>query len=380
MDSFVSLRKPSVPAPIAIAPDGHRSNCDEAFSAAEPADFVSEASWRSRLIFGARSWLGSLVIHLTGTLVLALVLGIIPPVVRQAPQYLTFALPDGDQGELVNHFTLGGGSPSASDGTSSSSAIDELFKAEPTPLGEHFLLPSMKSSIEDRGSSTLAALDHIMAPLPPAGGANGGTKAGGGGTGNGGSGGNGLSGKGGMGTRFFGVPAGGHKFVYIVDSSHSMSGEKFATAQEEVLYAISQLQIQQSFYVFFFDQVTQAMVLPPDKEPPPLPVPATRQNIKRATKWIKQVETGSNTHPYEAVKLALEMKPDAIFLLTDGQFSDAGQTEQFLLINNVLNKSSAEPQVIVHTIGFWDLSGQEALQRIARRNGGTYRFVPPGGR
>lgn len=386
MDSSVLLRERFAPVPLSIPADLLRSSGDAPPPPAELATIASDESWRSRLISVARSWLGSLVIHLTGIIVLALGLGMIPPVVRPAAEFLTFASPAGGPVAPVSHFTLGGGgSPAGLAGQSSPAAFDELLKTEPTPFGEHVLLPSTHSPLEASRSATLPALDNLLSPLATPSPLGGGTKAGSGGSGRGGSGGKGAVGKGaggsgGLGTNFFGVRAGGRKFVYIVDSSHSMRGEKFATAQEEVLYAITQLSVQQSFYVFFFDQITQPMVLSPDKEPPPEPVPATRDNVKRASKWIKGVETGTNTHPYEAVKLALAMRPDAIFLLTDGQFSDNGQTEQYLLINNVLERPTKEPQVIVHTIGFWDLAGQEALQRIAQRNGGTYRYVPPGGR
>ena len=102
------------------------------------------------------------------------------------------------------------------------------------------------------------------------------------------------------------------------------------------------------------------------------PVPPTSENLLRVRRWLASIELGPNTLPYEAVRQAVKMQPDAIFLLSDGQFKDGGLTE--LILRN------HSPKVIVHTIAFWELAGAAALQRIALESGGTFRFVPPVGR
>jgi hypothetical protein len=184
---------------------------------------------------------------------------------------------------------------------------------------------------------------------------------------------------------FFGVKAGGRKFVFVVDSSRSMNGGKFDAALEELVYAVSKLSQDQYFYVIFFDWNAERMKFPVDparpsvlnEEPEPRAVSATRDNIRNLEAWLKTMELELKTDPYEAMKFAVEMLPDAIYLLTDGMFR--GQTESYLAENNMIEDSldGPKPKVVVHTIGFWSDQGQPVLKRIAEKYGGTYRFVPP---
>ncbi|HEX5106662.1 MAG TPA: VWA domain-containing protein, partial [Pirellulaceae bacterium] len=179
--------------------------------------------------------------------------------------------------------------------------------------------------------------------------------------------------------QFFGVKASGRRFVFIVDSSNSMRGGKFDAAKEELMYAIRRLSKEQAFYIIFFDQNAERMRLPPSTEPELLPVPAVNENINRAEKWVGTVANELRTDPYDAVKFAIDMVPDAIYLLTDGKFTDRGLTERYLKNNNIIDDplEGRRPKVVIHTICFWQKDGELALQAIAKDYGGTYRFVPP---
>jgi hypothetical protein len=193
------------------------------------------------------------------------------------------------------------------------------------------------------------------------------------------------------GAEFFGVKSGGRKFVFLVDSSKSMGGGRFEDACEELQYAIRKLSKDQYFYVIFFDWNAEGMIFAPSTEPETRAAAATSQNINKVEKWISTVQLELKTDPYEAMRLAMEMMPDAIYLLTDGIFS--GKTEPFLNANNriyddpdsaylrinVENDKRGEyyrPKVVIHTVGFYSDQGKDLLQRIAKQYGGTYRFVP----
>jgi hypothetical protein len=182
------------------------------------------------------------------------------------------------------------------------------------------------------------------------------------------------------GAEFFGVKASGKKFVFVVDSSNSMKNGKFDAAKEELEYAIRRLSPEQLFYVVFFDHDAEKMLLPPDTEPPTNVVPATGMNINSFVKWMGTVKNELKTNPYEAVKFALELKPDAIYILSDGKFTDRGQTVRYLKEENVLDDpiNGRRPRAIIHTIAFWQRDGEEAMKDIADTHKGTYRFVPPG--
>lgn len=185
-----------------------------------------------------------------------------------------------------------------------------------------------------------------------------------------------------LGVEFFGVQSKGKKFIFIVDSSNSMRGSRFEAAKHELMLAIRRLTKEQSFLVMFFDQNTEIMRLAPKKEPERFPVPATEKNIAAVQRWVEGVGNELHTDPYEAMRIALDIAPDAIYLLSDGKLTDKGKTIDFLMTQNRLNDplaSSKKPKrykAIVHTIAFYSREGEETLEFIAKNNGGTYRFVP----
>ncbi len=180
---------------------------------------------------------------------------------------------------------------------------------------------------------------------------------------------------------FFGVKATGNRFVFIVDSSNSMRGNKFADAKRELIYAIRRLSKEQYFYVIFFDADAERMVLDtgPNAEPAPRPVPATSENMMKVERWIESVQNELKTNPFEAVEFAMGLYPDAIYLLTDGQFTDKGRTVRYLERENFIQDDLGQRQVkvVFHTIGFYSRDGEEVLKEIARKYKGTYQFVAP---
>jgi len=100
---------------------------------------------------------------------------------------------------------------------------------------------------------------------------------------------------------------------------------------------------------------------------------ATGDNIDKALQWIANASLGANTSPYESIKFAANLEPNAIFLLTDGEFSD--YTAPYLRDFNKKRASKGKAKVVVHTIGFFSQKHQMVLERIAKDSGGTYRFV-----
>ena len=52
------------------------------------------------------------------------------------------------------------------------------------------------------------------------------------------------------------------------------------------------------------------------------PVPATAENKRRLIQWIGQAQADGSSYPKTALFTALAMKPDVIFVLSDGKFPD----------------------------------------------------------
>ncbi len=176
------------------------------------------------------------------------------------------------------------------------------------------------------------------------------------------------------GTEFFGVRAAGNHFVFVVDISKSMVGQRWRCARDELLNTVEQLKPHQSFYVVFFDGAPHPMFS--DRQPELKLAKATPDNKKRLKMWMRKVSFGMVTDPLGSVQLAVSLKPDAIFLLSDGEFKH--HTADFLRRENRVEKERGQWQVetAVHTIGFQSQEGQSSLQQIAAENSGQYRFVP----
>jgi hypothetical protein len=111
-------------------------------------------------------------------------------------------------------------------------------------------------------------------------------------------------------------------------------------------------------------------------------VPATAENVERLEEWFRTVELGYQTEPWPAVQLALELEPDAIYLLSDGEFSPMTRQQLSLLNYRLVDDRQVRPAVVVNTFAMHGREGANNLRAIARENGGEYRFVfvaTPGG-
>lgn len=175
-------------------------------------------------------------------------------------------------------------------------------------------------------------------------------------------------GKGGGDATFFGIRSSGKRFVYVIDNSKSMNGGKFETACAELMRSVNNLNHYQSFYVVFFSDKAYPLFHP---NPVTTMVPANADYKEQLASWLPSVELILKTKAKEAVLGALNMRPDGIFILTDGRFTD--DTEQVLL------KMVGQP-VPIHTIlfvrnGKGDPKGEQTLRRISAAHNGTFRTV-----
>ena len=158
---------------------------------------------------------------------------------------------------------------------------------------------------------------------------------------------------------FFGISAEGNQFAYVVDVSSSMAGVKFEKARQELLESIDRLNRDQEFFIVFFNNASYPQ--PIDRL-----IRATRKNKALVRKWIMQAIPSGGTEPLDSIARAIEKRPEAIFVLSDGEFDWPVVT-----IVGTLNKQSPVP---IHTIGF--VVDSVTLKQLANQNQGTYRHVP----
>lgn len=162
---------------------------------------------------------------------------------------------------------------------------------------------------------------------------------------------------------FFGTEGSGTKFVFIVDCSRSMKDERFGRARNELSKTLEFLNEDQEFSIIFFSNHAIPMYAP--KEAAGL-VKADETTRKKARRWMMSRGAFGDTYPDEAFQMALRMKPDVIYFLTDGEFNPSAR--------EVCRRENTD-NVTIHTIAFCTRKGESLLRDIAADNGGRYRFV-----
>ncbi len=173
----------------------------------------------------------------------------------------------------------------------------------------------------------------------------------------------GLSTGRGVSTSFFGSKAVASTFVFVVDNSLSMNQGRFETACNELLKTVNQMKPKQSFYVIFYSDTAYPLFYPQTVNKLQ---PATPANKKKLAAWLNQVPLCLKTNCKEAMGIALKLKPEVIYILGDGAFTD--NTAGLLI-------SQKQPMPI-NTLGMQVKgSAEEQFRMIAESNGGTYNDV-----
>ena len=175
--------------------------------------------------------------------------------------------------------------------------------------------------------------------------------------------------------QFCGVEGGGNHFVYLVDSSGSM-GSAFESARAELLNSIDALKPNQKFYVVFFDAESDYMRLSNPNADESGSVKATNENKQALKRWAMKINMDRGRAPYDPLRFALKLKPDVIFLLSDGEFPQG--IEDLLKEENHYDNLFGDDGLIsiVHTIGYHSREGESRMRRIAQQNKGQYRHIP----
>lgn len=158
---------------------------------------------------------------------------------------------------------------------------------------------------------------------------------------------------------FFGVEAKGEKIVYIVDCSGSMEGERLRAAKWEIKRSILELGKQMEFFIIFYNNG---------------PIPMEAETFASATlvnkhvylAWVEDRTADGGTYPEQALESAYEMKPNAIFLLSDGDFNRPQN------VLNVIKRYNPQYKIPINTIGYY--TNNQDLRIIADETGGAYKY------
>ena len=154
------------------------------------------------------------------------------------------------------------------------------------------------------------------------------------------------------------------KIVYVVDRSGSMT-DSIDYVKEELKRSIGELAEEKEFHVLFYSSG------PCVEMPMRRLVDATGRNKQFAYEFVDGIIAQGETDPSDALRRAFAVRPEVIYLLTDGEFDRA--------IVGLVRGLNAGGRVRVHTIGFLytrpGTSAEGVLKQIAAENGGNYKFV-----
>ncbi len=182
----------------------------------------------------------------------------------------------------------------------------------------------------------------------------------------------GLSTSTGTKSSFFGTGGNAHNVVYVVDKSGSLS-DTFDLVRMEILRSIGRLKAKQMFHIILFSTGKDVKENKPRKL-----ISATPKNKYQAAHFMKDITPiGGPTNPIPALARAFIVlrkakKPGRlIYLLTDGDFQSNTK------VLRALRRLNKNKKVFVNTFLFSVKvdSAVEVLKKIAKENGGRYKFV-----
>lgn len=172
-------------------------------------------------------------------------------------------------------------------------------------------------------------------------------------------------------TSLFGLVGEGFKFVYVFDRSGSMGGsgrQALQLVKQELRASLQTLDTVHQFQLIFYND--RPVIFNPSGMPGRLAF-ATEENKRRALQFIDSITPDGGTEHEEALKLAIRLRPDVIFFLTDGD-------DPQLNPQQIERLSRMAAGITIHTIEFGSgprPAGGSFLAALAAENGGKYVYV-----
>lgn len=172
-------------------------------------------------------------------------------------------------------------------------------------------------------------------------------------------------------TSMFGLVAEGYKFVYLLDRSGSMGGSgriALKAVKAELEQSLETLDSIHQFQIIFYNE--RPVVFNPSGTPGKLAF-ATDANKERAIRFINSITPDGGTRHDDALKKALQLRPDVIFFLTDGDEPQLSQAQ----IDEISRRAAG---ITIHTIEFGMGPKPEEksfLAKLAESARGQYTYI-----
>ena len=152
--------------------------------------------------------------------------------------------------------------------------------------------------------------------------------------------------------------------VFVLDTSGSMSGASIRQAKEALLLALERLQPEDRFEVIEFNSTAQALFGEARD--------ASRENVRRAARWVASLEARGGTEMAAALRLALNGKEETdrvrqVVFLTDGAVGN--EEALFRLLRERLGDSR------LFTVGIGSAPNSHFMTQAARLGRGTFTYI-----
>ncbi|MFM8578730.1 MAG: hypothetical protein ACKOCN_08015 [Planctomycetaceae bacterium] len=124
------------------------------------------------------------------------------------------------------------------------------------------------------------------------------------------------------GTSLFGMEARGHRFVYVLDRSASTAdheGVALRAAKKELLKSLDRLDDVQQFQIVFYNHRPRVFTAQGGSGRLVFAGDSGRRSARR---FVESIAADGGTDHAAALEVAARLRPDAIFLVTDGDQSD----------------------------------------------------------
>lgn len=171
--------------------------------------------------------------------------------------------------------------------------------------------------------------------------------------------------------RMFGLVGEGYKFVYLLDRSGSMGGAgnlALRAVKQELAQSLQTLDSIHQFQIIFYNE--RPVLFNPTGVSGKLAF-ATEQTKRRAVRFIDTITANGGTHHRDALSMAILLRPDVIFWLTDGDKPQLSDAE----IEELSGKAAG---ITIHAIEFGMGPQPEAksfLAKLAAQNAGKFTYV-----
>lgn len=174
-------------------------------------------------------------------------------------------------------------------------------------------------------------------------------------------------------TQVFGVKGTGGRFVYVFDRSGSMEGfggRPIRASKLELLRSLTDLSDLDQFLIIFYNEAPT--VFNPDFPLPPKLQFATKANKRAAEEFVSQISPDGGTQHLDAIRLALNVQPDVIFLLTDADDPQLSSDE----LTSIRRRNRGG--TVINTIEFGtrpEPQPNNFMMQLAQQNDGQHAYV-----